>query len=47
MKNEDKTKEHLIQELVKLRQRVAELEATEKKRKQMWEELEAEKRTLL
>jgi len=43
MKNEDKTKEHLIQELVKLRQRVAELEATEKKRKQMWEELEAEK----
>ena len=43
MKNEEKTKELLIQELVELRQRVAEVEASETSCKLMGEELEAEK----
>ena len=43
MKNEEKTKELLIQELVELRQRVAEVETSETSCKQMAEELEAEK----
>ncbi|GAG35987.1 unnamed protein product, partial [marine sediment metagenome] len=43
MKNEEKTKELLIQELVELRQRVAEVEASETSYKLMGEELEAEK----
>jgi len=43
MKNEEKTKELLIQELVKLCQRVAEVEASETSCKLMGEELEAEK----
>jgi len=43
MKNEEKTKELLIQELVELRQRVAEVEASETSYKEMGEELEAEK----
>jgi len=43
MKNEEKTKELLVQELVELRQRVAEVEASETSCKLMGEELEAEK----
>jgi len=44
MRDEDKTKGHLIQELAELRKRLAELEALKIKPKKMWEELEAEKR---
>jgi DNA-binding NarL/FixJ family response regulator len=43
MKNENKTKELLIQELAELRQRLAEVEALETRCKQMAQELEAEK----
>ena len=43
MKDEDKSKKQVIDELAKLRQRVAELEASEMKRNQIWKELEAEK----
>ena len=43
MKNEEKTKELLVQELVELRQRVAEVEALETSCNQMGKELEAEK----
>jgi len=43
MKNELKTKELLIQELVELRQRVAEVEASETNCNEMGKELEAEK----
>jgi DNA-binding CsgD family transcriptional regulator len=43
MKDEDKTKELLIQELVELRQRVAAVEALETRCTQMRKELEAEK----
>jgi len=43
MKNEEKTKELLIQELAELRQRVAEVEASETGCNQMGKELEAEK----
>jgi DNA-binding CsgD family transcriptional regulator len=43
MKDEDKTKELLIQELVELRQRVAEVEGLETRCTQMRKEVEAEK----
>ena len=43
MKDEDKTKELLIQELVELRQRIAEVEALETRCTQMRQQLEAEK----
>ena len=43
MKDEDKSKKQLLNELLNLRQRVAELEASETERTQMWKELEAEK----
>lgn len=46
MRDEHKTKQQLIQELVRLRRRIAELEAQETQRKQMWEEVEAEKNML-
>ena len=39
MKDKDKTKEQLINELVEMRQRIAELEALEIKRKRAEEEL--------
>jgi PAS domain S-box-containing protein len=39
MKDEDKTKEHLIHELVEMRQQVAELEAADSERKRAEEEL--------
>ncbi len=47
MKSEDKTKEQLIGELVEMRQRIAELEASEVERKQMEERLLASERLAL
>ncbi|MEW6326809.1 MAG: hypothetical protein AB1487_04355 [Thermodesulfobacteriota bacterium] len=41
MKDEDKTKEQLLNELLELRQRISELEASEEKRKQAEEALRA------